>query len=34
VPYDGFWRNMDTFKDKVMLDEIEASEKPPWKVWN
>jgi glucose-1-phosphate cytidylyltransferase len=33
VPYDGFWRNMDTFKDKVMLDEIEATGKPPWRVW-
>jgi glucose-1-phosphate cytidylyltransferase len=33
VPYNGFWRNMDTFKDKVTLDEIEASGKPPWKVW-
>ena len=33
VPYDGFWRNMDTFKDKVQLDEIEASGKPPWQVW-
>ena len=33
VPYDGFWRNMDTFKDKVQLDEIEAAGKPPWQVW-
>lgn len=33
VPYDGFWRNMDTFKDKVMLDEIEAAGNPPWQVW-
>jgi glucose-1-phosphate cytidylyltransferase len=33
VPYDGFWRNMDTFKDKVMLDEIEATGKAPWVVW-
>ena len=24
VPHDGFWRNMDTFKDKMLLDEIEA----------
>ena len=22
VPYDGFWRNMDTFKDKMELDEL------------
>lgn len=33
VPYDGFWRQMDTFKDKVTLDEIAASGKPPWQVW-
>jgi glucose-1-phosphate cytidylyltransferase len=34
VPYDGFWRNMDTFKDKIQLDEIYAAGSPPWKVWN
>jgi glucose-1-phosphate cytidylyltransferase len=34
VPYDGFWRNMDTFKDKVLLDDIEATGKPPWRVWS
>ena len=33
VAYDGFWRNMDTFKDKVVLDEIDAAGKPPWQVW-
>lgn len=33
VPYDGFWRNMDTFKDKVSLDEIVAGGSPPWQVW-
>jgi glucose-1-phosphate cytidylyltransferase len=33
VPHDGFWRNMDTFKDKVLLDEIEAGGHPPWRVW-
>ncbi len=32
-PYDGFWRNMDTFKDKIQLDEIDAAGSPPWKVW-
>jgi glucose-1-phosphate cytidylyltransferase len=32
VPHDGFWRNMDTFKDKVLLDEIESGQ-PPWRVW-
>jgi glucose-1-phosphate cytidylyltransferase len=34
VPHDGFWRNMDTFKDKVLLDEIESAGKPPWRVWS
>jgi glucose-1-phosphate cytidylyltransferase len=34
IPYDGFWRNMDTFKDKVQLDEINASGAAPWKVWD
>ena len=33
MPHDGFWRNMDTFKDKVLLDEIEAGGHPPWRVW-
>jgi glucose-1-phosphate cytidylyltransferase len=33
VPYDGFWKSMDTFKDKAELDEIAASGRPPWQVW-
>lgn len=33
VPYDGFWQNMDTFKDKMQLDEIVAAGDPPWAVW-
>ncbi len=33
VSYDGFWQNMDTFKDKVQLDEIAATDDPPWQVW-
>lgn len=33
VHYDGFWQNMDTFKDKVQLDEIAATDDPPWRVW-
>ena len=33
IPYDGFWRNMDTFKDKVQLDEIDGAGDAPWKVW-
>jgi len=34
VPYDGFWRNMDTFKDKMELDAIDALGNPPWQVWS
>ena len=33
VPHDGFWRNMDTFKDKLQLDEILARGRAPWQVW-
>lgn len=33
VSYNGFWQNMDTFKDKVQLDEIAAAGNPPWQVW-
>jgi glucose-1-phosphate cytidylyltransferase len=32
-PYDGFWRNMDTFKDKTGLDEMWATDRAPWRVW-
>jgi glucose-1-phosphate cytidylyltransferase len=34
ISYDGFWQNMDTFKDKVQLDAIAASDSPPWRVWD
>lgn len=34
VHYEGFWQNMDTFKDKVRLDEIAASGRAPWQVWD
>jgi glucose-1-phosphate cytidylyltransferase len=33
VAYDGFWQNMDTFKDKVQLDDMVARGRSPWKVW-
>ena len=32
--YSGFWQCMDTFKDKQILDELEASGRAPWCVWN
>jgi glucose-1-phosphate cytidylyltransferase len=31
--YEGFWQCMDTFKDKQILDELEASGTAPWCVW-
>jgi glucose-1-phosphate cytidylyltransferase len=31
--YDGFWQCMDTFRDKQILDELEASGEAPWRVW-
>lgn len=31
--YDGFWKAMDTFKDKQQLDEMFAGGNPPWEVW-
>ena len=31
--YDGFWQCMDTFRDKQILDELEASGDAPWRVW-
>jgi glucose-1-phosphate cytidylyltransferase len=33
VPHDGFWQNMDTFKDKLQLDEMVARGHAPWQVW-
>jgi len=32
-PFDGFWRNMDTFKDKQHLDDLVAAGRTPWQVW-
>jgi glucose-1-phosphate cytidylyltransferase len=29
----GFWQCMDTFKDKQILDELDASGTAPWCVW-
>jgi glucose-1-phosphate cytidylyltransferase len=29
----GFWAAMDTFKDKITLDRMEARGDCPWKVW-
>ena len=29
----GYWQNMDSLRDRMVLEEQWASEKPPWKVW-
>jgi glucose-1-phosphate cytidylyltransferase len=29
----GFWRAMDTFKDKITFDRMEARDECPWMVW-
>ncbi len=31
--HQGFWRPMDTLRDKTHLEELWASGKAPWKVW-
>jgi len=31
--YDGFWANMDTYKDKQRLDNLYSSGKRVWEVW-
>ena len=31
--HDGFWQAMDTFKDKITFDRMEARGKCPWMVW-
>ncbi len=32
--YSGFWAAMDTFKDKIRLDRMEARGDCPWMVWD
>jgi glucose-1-phosphate cytidylyltransferase len=32
--YDDFWMAMDTFKDRQQLEEICATGRAPWQVWN
>ena len=31
--YNGFWKAMDTFKDKVEYDRMASNGKTPWQVW-
>lgn len=34
VPNTGFWHCMDTFKDKMLLDELASRQPAPWEVWS
>jgi glucose-1-phosphate cytidylyltransferase len=29
----GYWQNLDTLRDKAVLEELWASGNPPWRVW-
>ena len=29
----GYWQNMDTLRDKNILEELWQSGDPPWKIW-
>ena len=31
--HDGYWQNMDTLRDKNVLEELWRGGKPPWKIW-
>jgi len=30
----GFWQPMDTLRDKILLEDLWQSGKPPWKTWD
>ena len=31
--HQGYWQNMDTLRDKIVLEEQWNSENPPWRKW-
>ena len=31
--HESFWQCMDTLRDKVLLEQLWSSERPPWRVW-
>jgi glucose-1-phosphate cytidylyltransferase len=31
--HDGFWRPMDTLRDRTRLEELWSSGSPPWRIW-
>jgi glucose-1-phosphate cytidylyltransferase len=32
--HEGFWLGMDTYRDKLLLDDLWRSGKAPWKLWS
>jgi glucose-1-phosphate cytidylyltransferase len=32
--HESFWQCMDTLRDKVLLEQLWSSPRPPWKVWD
>lgn len=30
----GYWQNMDTLRDKTILQELWDGGNPPWRVWD
>ncbi len=32
--HDGFWKPMDTLRDKIQLEQLWSHKTAPWKVWN
>jgi glucose-1-phosphate cytidylyltransferase len=32
--HESFWQCMDTLRDKKLLEELWASGRPPWKIWD
>lgn len=33
-PHQGFWACMDTFKEKQHLEDLHATGRAPWRVWD
>jgi glucose-1-phosphate cytidylyltransferase len=31
--HEGYWQNMDTLRDKMVLEDLWSSGKAPWKIW-
>ena len=31
--YEGFWQNMDTFKDRTLLNGMHERGEGPWEIW-